>query len=238
MTTVLLPVMAKVQNDKIARRDLYLAVLHWSALICFSTSVGVALVAQDMASVILGPQWTDVAVLMPWFALTWGMWGISGTANSALDTIGKPKISTKLQWISVAALSLSIFLVAHFHQSILSIAITRLVVTVALAPVSFFTLARALEIPLVDFVVAIWRSAISGLVMAIVVLAANSGISFSGPLRLFLDIALGTAAYASSGMLLWLYVGRPEGPEAEVCRYVRKLFQPAVTAVLHSPEDH
>ena len=245
MTTVLLPVMAKVQDDKVARKELYLTVLHWSALICFSTSVGVALVAPDMASVVLGPQWTDVAVLMPWFALTWGMWGVSGTASAALDTIGKPRISTYLQWLNVAVLGFSIFVVAHFQREILAIAIVRLVVTVAFMPIMFLALSRALEISIKDFVLTIWRPAFAGLVMAIAVLALNAQIPFTGPVRLILDIALGGAVYIGSAMLLWAYVGRPEGPEADAHRYVRGMFrlpaspsQPAVVAPLRSPEDH
>jgi lipopolysaccharide exporter len=244
MTTVLLPVMAKVQDDKRALRDLYLAVVYWSALICFATSIGVALVAQDMATLVLGPQWTDVAVLMPWFALS-GVAAISYTATAALDTIGQPRISTKFQWIWLAVLSLSIVVVAHFDQSLESIAITRLVVGVVMMPVIFFAMSRALDIPFREFAVTIWRPALSGLVMAIAVLGLNSEIRFTGPPRLLLDVALGAATYGSCIMLLWVYVGRPSGPEAEIYGYIRRLFrpavspsQPAVIAPLRSPEDH
>jgi O-antigen/teichoic acid export membrane protein len=197
-----------------------------------------------MASVVLGPQWTDVAVLMPWFALTWGMWGVSGTASAALDTIGKPRISTYLQWFNLAALGLSIFLVAHFQRDILAIAIVRLVVTVAFMPIMFFALSRALEIPLKDFVMTIWRPALAGLAMAIAVLALNSELPFIGPVRLILDILLGASAFIGVAMALWFYVGRPEGPEADAYRCVRQFFrqsaspaQPAVAATAPSSED-
>jgi lipopolysaccharide exporter len=244
MTTVLLPVMAKVQDDKRALRDLYLAVVYWSALICFATSIGVALVAQDMATLVLGPKWTDVAVLMPWFALS-GVAAISYTATAALDTIGQPKISTKFQWIWLAVLSLSIVIVARFDPSLQSIAITRLVVSVVMMPVIFFAMSRAMGIPFREFAVTIWRPAVSGLVMAIAVLALNSELHFTGPPRLFLDVALGAATYGGCIMLLWVYVGRPSGPEAEIYGYIRRYFrpsvtpsQPAVIAPLRSPEDH
>jgi lipopolysaccharide exporter len=55
-----MPVMAKVQNDPDKRRDLYLSTLSWSGLICTSTSIGVALVAEDMTDLVLGPKWHDV----------------------------------------------------------------------------------------------------------------------------------------------------------------------------------
>jgi len=75
MISVLFPVMATVQDDWQRRRELYLRVLYWSALICASTSIGVALVANDMADLVLGSKWHDVKPLMPWLALSlWACW--------------------------------------------------------------------------------------------------------------------------------------------------------------------
>ena len=67
VVSTLLPVMAKVQDDREKRRELYMSTLAWSALICTSASVGVAVVAEDMVDLVLGPKWHDVWPLMPWF---------------------------------------------------------------------------------------------------------------------------------------------------------------------------
>src|SRR5205823_4066574 len=73
VVTVLFPVMATVQEDHEKRRQLYLTVLNWSALLCVSASIGVSLVAQDLVDLVLGPKWHDVAPLMPWLALAFGV---------------------------------------------------------------------------------------------------------------------------------------------------------------------
>ncbi len=62
-------------------RDLYLTVLYWSALICSSTAIGVAVVSSDLVDVILGAKWTAIKPLMPWLA---GSIGIGGTGNSII----------------------------------------------------------------------------------------------------------------------------------------------------------
>src|SRR5262245_42149573 len=91
VATALFPVMAKVQDDHEKRRRLYLTVLYWSASICSSTAIGVALVADDMVDLLLGPQWHDVKPLMPWLALSYGVLGLTNSIYPALDTIGLPR---------------------------------------------------------------------------------------------------------------------------------------------------
>jgi lipopolysaccharide exporter len=222
MSAILLPVMAKLQDDKGARRELYLYVLYWSALICSATSVGVALVAQDMADLVLGPKWSDVGVLIPWFALAAGILGLSSSVYSAYDTIGQPAKGARLQWIRVLALASVIIPTAYFSQSIASVAIARLMVTIAVAPTLFYALSRTLEISLWDFAAQIWRPILASVFMAIAVLAINHGIQFSGSSRLLIDVAVGASVYGLSLMLFWHFVGRPDGPEAEAWHVVRR----------------
>jgi hypothetical protein len=140
-------------------------------------------------------------------------------------------------------LTLSVVLVAYSYQSILSIAITRFVVTAALSPILFVVLSRHLEMTPRGFVATIWRPLVAALMMAIVVLFANSQMT-GGPLRLFVDIALGTVTYGVSLMLL-CQLGVLEGAEAEFYRNVRRRLrsvvgfsQPAepVTMPSHAPE--
>ena len=95
MVQVLFPVMATVQHDREKRRELYLTVLYWSALICTSTAIGVALVSDDMVDLVLGAKWQDVKPLMPWLALSYGVLGLGSSVFTAFDTIGLPRYSAQ-----------------------------------------------------------------------------------------------------------------------------------------------
>jgi O-antigen/teichoic acid export membrane protein len=220
MVATLLPVMATVQGDPQKRRELYLSVLCWSAIICTSTSVGVALVSSDMADLLLGAQWHDVKPLMPWLALAFGVLGLSNSVYSAFDTIGRPRVSAQLQWTRLSFLSLCIFPVAYLTGDLRWIAITRFLVTVAITPTLFIALARALDVHPRDFLLTMWRPMTSGLAMAIVVLAINSAIQFTGALRLGIDVIAGAVSYVAALSLLWQFTGRPSGPEADIWQWL------------------
>ncbi|HVE02742.1 MAG TPA: oligosaccharide flippase family protein [Rhizomicrobium sp.] len=234
MVTTLLPVMATVQGDREKRRELYLNVLYWSAIICTSTSVGVALVTDDMADLVLGAKWHDVKPLMPWLALAFGLLGLSSSVYSAFDTIGRPRISARLQWTRLAGLCLCIFPVAYATGDLRWIAITRFLVTVAITPTLFIALARALDVQVRDFAVALWRPMAAGLAMALVVLAINAAISFRGPPRLALDVLAGGVTYVVALLLLWHFAGRPAGPEADLWRWLEEHASKRRLALLFS----
>ena len=230
MVSTLLPVMATVQGDREKRRELYLNVLYWSAIICTSTSVGVALVANDMADLVLGAKWHDVKPLMPWLALAFGVLGLSNSVYSAFDTIGRPRVSAQLQWTRFVGLALCIFPVAYFTGDLRWIAITRFLVTVAITPTLFTALARALDVRVGDFLVTMWRPMASGLAMAIVVLALNWAIKIHGPLRLVLDVFVGAASYTAALTSLWQLSGRPNGPESDLWRWLQERLRQLSTS--------
>lgn len=223
MVAVLFPVMATVQDDGAKRRQLYLQVLYWSALICTSTAIGVALVANDMVDLVLGAKWQDVKPLMPWLALAFGVLGLSSGVYSAYDVVGRPEVSARLQWTRLAGLALCIFPVAFLLHDPRAIAITRLLVTIAITPTLLLALTRLLDISMRDLLATLWRPSTAGAFMTAVVLGINAALPFVGPGRLFIDVAAGAASYAGALMVLWLLSGRPAGPEDVVWNWGLRL---------------
>jgi lipopolysaccharide exporter len=213
MAFVLFPVMAKFQNDRDKRRELFLSALAWSALICTSTAVGVSLVADDMTDLLLGAQWDSVKPMIPWFALAVGIFGLTMCVYSTLEALGFAYQSARLQWIRVAGLALVVFPVAFYFRDVGLVAIVRFFYAVAISPMLFYALSRALNVPMRDFALVLWRPLVSALAMAVVVLAANAGISFTGVWRLVLDVLLGAASFVSALIALWFASGCPSGPE-------------------------
>lgn len=216
MVSVLLPVMSKAQNDRAQLRTLYLAVLYWSALMSASTSIGVALVTDDLVDFALGPQWQDAKSLLPWLALSFGTLGMAASVYTTLTTIGLVRFAARLQWTRLCMMALAIVPMAFFYKDVDYIAKTRFVLTVLVTPMLFYALMKPLELTLKDVAVTLWRPLAAGAVMAIAVLGLNAVLPFAGTGRLFLDAATGALTYALTLMLLWLAVGRPDGPERKV----------------------
>jgi len=234
MIATLFPVMAKVQSDHGRRRELYLQVLYWSALICTSTAVGVALVSDDLVDLVFGRQWADAKPLLPWLSLAFGTLGLSSSVYSAFDVIGQPRVSAWLQWIRFLALLMFIFPIAYFVRTAESVAITRFAVTISLTPILFVALAQALELTTSDIFVTLWRPFAASFAMTGAVLGINSLIVFTGPARLTVDVALGAMTYAGSIVATWLVTGKPEGPEAMVWNFLQLALN-AARSLVKSP---
>jgi hypothetical protein len=128
--------------------------------------------------------------------------------------------SARLQWVRVLGTATVMFPVAFYFRNIELVAVSRLLVTLAVTPTLFLMLRKPFDLTIADFVRTLWRPLTAGSVMALTVLAVNSGITFTGNPRLFLDMGIGALVYVSTLMILWAAIGRPQGPEREFWRRV------------------
>jgi O-antigen/teichoic acid export membrane protein len=78
VTRVGLPVMAKVQSDKLALKSVYLQTLRMTSSVNFPVYAVLAIWANDAVAILLGPQWQHAMPLMRLFA-AWGM--VRSTGN-------------------------------------------------------------------------------------------------------------------------------------------------------------
>ena len=72
LSTVLFSMLSRVQQDLARLRRAFLSVLSITSLVLFPMCAGMAVAAQELTRVVLGPQWTLVPGLVPWFALAGG----------------------------------------------------------------------------------------------------------------------------------------------------------------------
>ncbi len=157
MVSVLLPVMATVQNDPEKLRALYLRVLSWSAAICSATSVGTAMVSADLVTVVLGPKWLDTIPLMPWLALAAGLIALVSGAYTTFDTLGMPSRGARLQWTRLLYLVIAIVPVAILTRDIVLVAAARFVVTAVFIPTVFLVVGRTIDVSARDYLSVLWR---------------------------------------------------------------------------------
>ncbi|HEX4078385.1 MAG TPA: oligosaccharide flippase family protein [Rhizomicrobium sp.] len=220
LVATLYPVMSKVQHDYPRLKELYLQVLCWSAIICASTSVGIALVARDTITIFLGPKWLSLAPLVPWLALSTGMLGLASGAYSVFDSIGVPQIGARMQWLRVTILAVAIAPVVLLTRNLEWLAAIRLAATLLFMPTLFFAVGRAIGVSPWEYFRVFWRPFSATAVMTAVVLMINL-IGLGSPIaRLPIDAAAGAIAFVVSVYLLWHLSGRPESAESDVLVYL------------------
>jgi O-antigen/teichoic acid export membrane protein len=216
LISVLFPVMARVQSDRVELQQLYLRTLGWSAIIGVSTGVGVAMVAPELVLLLLGSKWITITPLMGWLALTAGLATLTYSGFSLLDILGVPSLGAKLQWIRALLLALAIGPVAYFSKDLVTIAFARFAMTVLFVPALLMVIGRYTGVAFKPYAEVLWRPFAAGLVLALVVSGLNSMVPIVGVSRLVFDVAAGIGSYGGTLLGLWYLSGRPASAERDL----------------------
>lgn len=218
----LFAVYSRVAHDLEALREHYLTALSFLAIVASSTATGIALVAADAVSVVLGPRWEAAGTLVPWFALSAGVLGIARSVNAVLLARGHAQVNA---WRAAAfvVVLLPLALLGADWRGPEGAAIARLLATLVFAPVMLLLAVRLLDISLTRLLGALWRPLAAAAVMAGAVLTAHPTLPATPPLRLGIEIATGAAVYSATLLILWLASGRPYGAEAITLSSLRKV---------------
>ena len=230
MIAVLYPVMSRLQNDLPELRAVYLNTLGWTAFICASAGVGVALVAPEMQHLVLGDKWNGIAPLMVWLAIGGGITGLSSGAYSLFDALNLPWLGARMIWVRLVILAAIIVPVAFWTKSLIDIAMCRAIGEALFLPGLFHAVHRIAKISLRQYVETLYRPFLSAAAMAVAVIAVNMTLPLSGNAKLAADIGLGAGVFMGCAWLLWNAAGRPRAPEANVFPAVAKTFRQLTTA--------
>lgn len=235
MVSALFPVMSKYRSDPVQLRQLYLRALAWSAIVCVSTGVGVTMIADDLVRVVLGPKWIDATPLIGWLALNAGMGALLSGTSTLLDVLGMPYIGARIVWVRFIFFTCLIFAAAYITHDVITVVITRLIVTTAFVPSIILAVRRLTGVPARDYFAAMWRPFMAAAFMAGAIWLLHLVLPFQGGARLALDVVVGTTSYAAALLGLWELSGRPRSAEQDILTLVAKA-QAAIARVGILPE--
>jgi lipopolysaccharide exporter len=226
MVAVLYPVMSRLQKDLPALRDVYLNILGWTAFICAATGAGVALVSPDMQQLVLGDKWNGIAPLMTWLAIGGAITGLSSGAYALFDALNLPHVGARMIWVRLLILAGMIVPIGYWTQSLIDIAICRVVGEALFLPGLFHAVRRVANITIRQYIATLYRPLLAALAMVIAVLSANLVLA-AGNYRLGIDIILGAAIFLASTWILWRAAGRPRAPETDVFGTIARIVRRA-----------
>jgi PST family polysaccharide transporter len=213
------PVMAafaRIGDDRERLRLAFLKASRFAMAISAPMAIGIALIADLIVALLLGPQWRDAAPLLSLLALSVAAMPYYQTLSSLAVAVDRPAVMFRLNAIDLGLRAVLLPL-GMLAASAPGVAAAR----VALSAIMFFAyLAQARAITgagLGAQLLNVWKVAAAAGLMAAAVLAARHGLAASPPHALIetaIAVAVGAAAYGAGllacGMRLSLGQGRFE----------------------------
>jgi PST family polysaccharide transporter len=139
---------------------------------------------------------------------------------TALNVIGRVRLTATLGWIGVGMLTPAL-VIAAWLWGVKGVAAAHMLVTLAFVILLFAVARVPIGVSAIEIVQRIWRPIVAAAVMALAVKGLHATWIAAAPLRLLHDVVLGAVVFSSALMLLWWLAGRPAGVErwaAEVAR--------------------
>lgn len=124
ISQVAFPVYSKLQDDLVQLKDLFLRTLKLTALFSFLLIGFLVALAPDFTLVFLGSNWSTIIPLIQIMAW-WGLIrGLEEAAAALFMAVGRPRISSKLQFVQVVLLFTLFFpLITYYGLVGVSIAV-------------------------------------------------------------------------------------------------------------------
>jgi O-antigen/teichoic acid export membrane protein len=211
----LFPVYATALDRPVRLVQSYLDVLSFTTIIALSAGVGIALVARDLVTVLLGTKWSAAVDLVRWLAVGGGVLSVVGSAAVVVNVTGHARLNALRNWAFVAVL-VPAAVIAGWRWGSEGVAAARAIIVVLFAPVMFSMLMRVLPITPGAIIGRLWRPVIAVLSMAAIVSFSGAGGIGPAAARLFSDAGLGAVTFVAVLLVLWFVAGRPAGAESIV----------------------
>jgi lipopolysaccharide exporter len=226
------PGFARLVNEPDTFRRVCIDATAAILLVVLPVSVGIAVLADSVVRVLLGPQWSETAPIIQILAFSGAVSALTSNNIAAYLALGRPQLVTLILLARIALFGIVALLISR-NQGVLAVAYADLFAALGSLLVSLPILFAALRLRMVDYLASLWRPLVASGAMGVclysVVSLLGEHSTLSGAvLELLLGAPVGAIIYLVFLWLLWAAAGRPESVETLI---VRRVFG-TVTGVL------
>lgn len=221
----LFPNYVRVANNPELLANAYLGVFAATVSVAAVLGTGVASVANEFVTVLLGGQWLEAVPLVQIFAFSAAVSGVCGSVYPVLNAAGESRITAIQTWIRVCLFIPALAWAASTGE-LINFALAQLSVTILLIPMFFWRLMKILPLTWSALLARVWRAPLAACAMAFGISWLRAQISLPHPsLGLLIFSLFGAFLFVSTHAFLWLLAGRPAGLEAEIVELARQLLK-------------
>ncbi|MHA1380610.1 MAG: lipopolysaccharide biosynthesis protein [Candidatus Helarchaeota archaeon] len=204
ISQVTFPAYSKLQDNLPKLREAYLKVLQLTAFLAFPITGLIFVLAPDFTRLFLGENWMPMVPAMQVLTL-WGLIRSIGATTIIFQSVGKPKISTKLQFARLILLVIIIYPLT-IKWGILGTSLAVLLSILPVEPFTFCSVVKIIHCRVWEFGKLIALPLLGTAIMSTALLASKFFIfSPTGFLSFFVLIAIGVVIYISMAIAFdWL----------------------------------
>ena len=193
--TVMLPVMSEQQDERERMKGMMLTSQGMSVFIGTPLMLGMAAIAQTLIPLLLTEKWSGSIPYMVLFCISYVMLPMQMSNLNLIKAMGRSDLYMKLEMIRrIVMIAILAVVVLCFH-SVYAIAVSFLVSSVIDTLIIMLAIKRIIGLPLSQQGRSVWKSILSGAIMALAVSAMNA---LALPLicKLLLQILSGAVIYS------------------------------------------
>jgi len=220
----LFPGLAQIRSRGSDVADAYFRAISATLVITLPAGIGVALVADPLMRLVVGPRWVAAIPLVQIFAVVGIFRVVTYISTTLLTVFGMLQIQfASTSTILVIRIALLIILISHFGLVGAGFAVAA----VAVVEEGFYLVVtfRRFNLRPTDLFASNWRSAFATAAMAVGVLLMKDVFSW-GPNptfgHFFSQVLGGALIYGTVLLVTWLAAGRPPGAEKQVIAVARE----------------
>ncbi len=206
ISQVTFPAYSKMQDNIPKLRESYLKVLQLTAFFSFPVAGLIFVLAPDFTRIFLGEKWMPIVAAMQVLAL-WGLLrSIYATRGPIFQGVGKPNISTKLQFAQLILLAIFIYPLT-VKWGIVGASLAVLIAGLGFEPIALKLVIKTVHFRLWEYMKSIAFPALGTLIMCTVLLVLKYRVFNSIDVFGFLALgAIGIVVFVSMAIIMsWLF---------------------------------
>lgn len=201
--SVMLPAMAKNQDDKAAVKNMTRKSITLSSYILFPVMLGLAAVAAPLIEVLLTDKWLPAVPYMQIYCITFAFYPIHSCNLQAINALGRSDIFLKLEIIKKSYGIISLLIAVIFFHSPISIAFTGIITALISSFVNSSPNKKLMNYSYFEQVKDILPSILLSVIMFIVVYLVGL-ININNIVVLLLQVIVGVSVYVAPSYIFRL----------------------------------
>lgn len=198
---VVFSALSRLADSEERRRQAFYKVIELTAVLCFPTYVGMAILSEPITLTLFGGQWLDAAPVLTLFGLSGVPFSLSLIHMAAMKSAAKTRLLLLVNFALLVIFMPAMLLLVR-HGTVPAAGAT-LISTILIVPVEVLMLRSVLSVRVVEYVKAILGASVATIVMAAATVPTALATQGLPPaIRLVPCVAVGIAVYVVALRLL------------------------------------